>query len=259
MAIIVLITFTSCSSNLVEVSKDIDFAKHFESYTGTFKLYDLTGKIYITYNDQNFKKQDTPASTFKILHSLIALQTGVLKDENTMKKWDGKNRFYESHNMDHTLKTAVRDSVVWYFQDTARQIGIDKMQDYLNKTGYGNKTIGPHIDMFWIDGSLKISVDEQLNFVTQLYREELPFDSKVIKTVKNIIVNEEGKSYTLSGKTGTSDAPPEKTRVAWYVGYITTKNKPYTFVTKIEGSPEVVGWKAKEITIGILRELNLME
>jgi beta-lactamase class D len=261
IAIIVGLTvlLISCARKDVSImSKSINFENYFKGFTGTFVLQDLSCGRDLKYNETNFSNQDSPFSTFKILHSLIALQTGVLKDENSVIKWDGTIYPTEEWNKDQTLKSALKNSVVWYFQETARKIGRETMQSYLNRVNFGNKIIGDKIDWFWLDDSLKISVSEQLEFITKLYKEELPFDKKVIRTVKKVIINEDGDGYILSGKTGTSD-PSRQPCLGWYVGYIESNKKVYSFVTKIEGNSEARGPKAKEITCNILKDLGLMK
>lgn len=241
----------------------INFEKHFKGYTGTFKLYDLTADKYLVYNQADTKMQYVPASTYKILNSLIALQTGVIRDENQIIKWDGTQYPVESWNQDHNMKSAIQNSVIWFYQEAARRIGKERMQSYVTKVGYGNRQIGDVIDRFWLDGPLKISVDEQVDFITRLYQEELPFDKDVIREVKSILVNEQSSSSVLAGKTG-SVTVQDKPVIGWYVGYIVAKNKPYIFATKImplakDDSMPVSGAKAKEITKNILAELKIYQ
>ena len=50
-----------------------------------------------------------PASTFKIPHALIALETGVVADvDKEVIRWDGVPREIEEWNRDHTLRSAMR-------------------------------------------------------------------------------------------------------------------------------------------------------
>lgn len=245
----------------IHINNDIE--KHFKGYNGQFKLYDIENDSYIIYNKDELSRRTAPASTYKILNSLIALQTGVVEDENTMKKWDGKERSIARWNKDHTLSSAISNSVVWYFQEVARDIGRDRMQKFIDEVGYGNKVIGEEIDMFWIDGSLKISPDEQLEFVTRLYNDELPFDKENMQLVKKMLINEETKDTVFAGKTGTF-VREDNERIGWYVGYVVLKEKPYTFVTRIEKpksgeSGKISGYKAKEITKEIFKELDILK
>jgi len=240
-----------------------DIEKHFKGYKGVFKLYDVENDKYIIYNEDELTKRTAPASTFKIMNSLIALQTGVVEDENTLKKWDGKVRSIPQWNKDHTLASAVPNSVVWYFQELARDIGRERMEQYIKSVGYGNQVIGDKIDMFWLDASLKISPNEQFEFVKGLYNEDLPFDRENIQTVKKILIHEETEDTIFAGKTGTFEANGVN-RVGWYVGYAVSKKKPYIFVTRLEKpdfgeGDKIGGRKARTITKEILKELNILK
>lgn len=254
IAVLLVLSLTACSSSQGKVTQ-VDLQKQFGSYRGTFKLYDLTNRTYKVYNPDPAGQRYCPASTFKVLHSLIALQTGVVKDENAVMKWDGTVHPTAEWNKDQTLASAVQNSVIWYFQSVAREVGREREQQYLNKVGFGNKQIGDDLEAFWLDGSLQVSVDEQLEFMTRLYKEELPFEARVMETVKRVITREQSGSYTLAGKTGS--AVRVTPNVGWYVGYVVSDGKPYTFVTRIEGGSEASGAKAREITDAVLRELGL--
>jgi beta-lactamase class D len=264
ISLLLLGIVTGCTEkSVVESSKtkkenNINFEKYFDEYIGTFKLYDITNDKYVSYNETDMSKEYSPASTFKILNSLIALQTNAVENKDSLKKWNKKKYPIDSWNQDHTLESAVKNSVVWYFQEVSKNVGKEKMQKHLNKVGYGNCKIGDRIDMFWLDGSLKISVNEQLNFITNLYKENLPFDKNAIQTVKNILVSGKKGSTTLSGKTGTFIN--DKTSIGWYIGYIVVNNKPYTFVTKIipkNNNSRASGTEAREISKNILEDLGL--
>jgi len=247
----------------IYINRKIDLSKYFKGYKATFKLYDLKNKKSFVYNEEDLERRTPPASTYKIMNSLIALQTKVVDDENTAKKWDGKEYPVPAWNKDHTLSSAIKDSVVWYYQAVARDIGKERMQEYINKVHYGNQVIGEKIDAFWLDGSLQISPNEQLDIVKKLYNEELPFDKDVIKTVKRILINEETEETILAGKTGTY-VDKGGAKAGWYVGYVISDSTPYVFVTRLEEpeageSQPIAGWKAKLITKDILKELNILE
>jgi beta-lactamase class D len=255
VASLVVLSLSACGASPGKVTQ-IDLQKQFGSFQGTFKLYDLTNHTYKVYHPDPAGQRYSPASTFKVLHSLIALQTGVVPDEKTVMKWDGTVYSTAEWNRDQTLTSAVQNSTIWYFQAVARQVGRDREQQYLDKVGFGNRQIGSAIDAFWLDGSLLVSVDEQLDFMTRLYKEELPFDARAMQTVKRILVREQTSSYTLAGKTGS--AVRVTPNVGWYVGYVVSDGKPYTFVTRIEGGAEASGAKAREITDAVLGELGLV-
>src|SRR5688500_12921007 len=65
----------------------------------------------------------SPASTFKIPHALVALETGVVSTD-TQIRWDGTR--YQRQlkwNQDHTIISALRPSALWVFQRIAPKIG----------------------------------------------------------------------------------------------------------------------------------------
>ncbi len=234
-----------------------ELEKYFRNFSGAFVLADLNDERYIRYNPAQGAKRLLPASTFKILNSLIGLETGVIPDENYLIKWDGTQYENPAWNQDHTLKTAFQNSVVWYYQVLARRVGKEKMQHYVDAVGYGNKDIAGRIDSFWLDGALRVSADEQVKLLKRLYQDDLPFSQRSMQIVKEIMVLENTNTYQLSGKTGSGKVGA--TYIGWFVGYVEKTGNVYFFATNIESSsPEARGTKAKEITQSILQGLELL-
>ncbi|MBN8209065.1 class D beta-lactamase [Bacillus sp. NTK071] len=248
------VTSQASASSSPSMKKDhhkMDVSSYFRDYEGTFILRDLKkGKTYI-YNEEQANERQTPESTFKVANALIGLQVGAVRDEYDVKRWDGVEREFAIWNQDHTLGSGMRYSVIWYYQDMARDIGATRMDEWLKKLSYGNMNSSGGIDQFWLDSSLEISPLEQADFIEKLVEEELPFDQTIMKTVKRMMIQEETNDYTLFGKTGTrlSDSG-----LGWFVGFIETGDRSYVFATKIDGS----GTEAKTITTNILKEYGFM-
>jgi|WetSurMetagenome_2_1015567.scaffolds.fasta_scaffold24520_4 beta-lactamase class D len=240
-----------------QLGYETDFSKFFEGYSGAFVLYDVNNKYYIRHNEAQCNKRLSPCSTFKIPSSLIALETGVATDENFLLKWDGTKQWMESWNRDHTLKTAFANSVVWYYRELARRIGEEKMKYYVQKINYGNMDISGGIDKFWLMSSIEISANEQVEFLLKLYKNELPFSERTFNIVKDIMTLEKTDAYVLRGKTGSS-GDKENYSQGWFVGYITHENNAFIFATNIIATEKANGFKAKEITYEILKNLKLM-
>jgi beta-lactamase class D len=230
-----------------------ELGKYFQGLTGAFVLYDLSGQRTIRYNPERCAARFLPASTFKIMNSLIGLETGVIPDEDYVIKWDGTQYDIPAWNQDHTLKTAIQNSVVWYYQELARRVGQERMQHYVDAAGYGNQDISGRIDTFWLEGGLRISAEEQVGFLKRLYENDLPFSQRSMDIVKDILVLEKTGSYQLSGKTGSVQrvAP----HVGWFVGYLEGGGKVYIFATNVEDGD---GNQAQEITHSILQGLGLL-
>jgi beta-lactamase class D len=248
---------TGTSQNKLS-SYETDLSKYFEGYCGAFVLYDVENKYYIRHNEEQCKKRLSPCSTFKIPNSLIALETGIATDENFFLKWDGTKQWMESWNRDHTLRTAIANSVVWYYRELARRIGEEKMKYYVQKINYGNMDISGGLDKFWLMSSIEISANEQVEFLYKLYKNELPFSERTVNIVKDIMTLEKTDAFVLRGKTGSGSKKEDNYSQGWFVGYVEHSNNAYIFATNIISHEKTNGIKAKEITYEILKSLKLM-
>ncbi len=253
--------FFSCGQNKVKVDKSL--AKYFteNKVEGCFALMDNgTGKFSVhnlpMYRDSSF----LPASTFKIVNSLIGLQTGKISNDSMVIKWDGVERRIKGWNKDLTMYEAFRVSSVPYYQEVARRIGRDTMQQWLDSLGYGTKRITSPIDSFWLDNSLKIKPDEQLGLVKRLYFNQLPFFKSYQEMVKRAMLFESNTNYRLGYKTGWG-FDEKGNNIGWVVGWIEENNHPFFFVLNIQ-SPEkdfdMVTVRMKMLK-SILKELGFLE
>lgn len=246
------------TNDLSDVEPELE--KYFEGYNAAFVLYDLNHDQYVRFNSERCAERFIPASTFKIMNSLIGLETGVIPDENYVIQWDGTQYDIASWNQDHTLKTAIQNSVVWYYQELARRVGVEKMQSFVASANYGNEDISGQIDTFWLEGELRISANEQVEFLKKLYLNQLPFSTESIKTVKEILILEKTDSYQLSGKTGSAQRiTPHQ---GWFMGYLETKGNVYFFATNFESENSdgiANGETAKNISRNILQGLGLLQ
>ncbi|NPA44940.1 MAG: class D beta-lactamase, partial [Chlorobi bacterium] len=174
IAITFLSIILSCNSqtNNLQSAKEL-FVKN--NLNGTFVLYNLSSEKIKIYNDARADSIFIPASTFKILNSLMALENNVISNENEIIKWDGKDKGWKKWNKDQNMQTAISSSCIWFYQELARRIGKERMQNGISLSNYGNKKMGAKIDNFWLKGDLRISAKEQINFIKKLIKNELPF------------------------------------------------------------------------------------
>jgi beta-lactamase class D len=164
------------------------FLKYFadEGTTGTFVALKPDDKLSILSDSVRARQVFLPASTFKIPNSVIALETGVVKDpDKDVFKWDGLTRDIPEWNKDHTLRSAIAVSAVPVYQQIARKVGPTRMQSYVDAFDYGNHNIAGGIDRFWLSGSLRISAIQQIAFLDKLRRRVLP----VSKRAQNLTVD----------------------------------------------------------------------
>ncbi|MCE1248352.1 MAG: class D beta-lactamase [Firmicutes bacterium] len=242
-----------------EASADYEkvFREKFAGTKGCMVIYSLNDDTCLMYNPVQCKTRYSPCSTFKIFNSLTALETGVHKDENSILKYDGSPQMFDSWKKDHTMATAIRDSVVWYYQKTAEMIGEKRMQEYLDKADYGNRDISAGITKFWLGSSLLISAAEQVDFLTKLCRDQLPFGKHATDTVKKIMILSSDKDFQLAGKTGSS-YKNGKWVLGWFVGFVKKDNKTWVFAANITGDDNCDGKRAKAISIGVLKDLGIL-
>jgi len=205
----------------------------------------------------------SPCSTFKIPNALIGLQTGVVSGPEDLKKWDGTKRQRVVSNRDHTLQTAISDSIPWYFQELARDVGEQRMAQWLEQLDYGNQDISAGIDRFWLGSSLKINAHEQMKLIRKLWHGTLPFDPGYQQQLRDMLVLDSGLNGALHGKTGScpgakNQDPPDH---GWFIGWVdwnkTSARDTYTtfFVINITGA-RAWGPEAKKITLQILQDLQ---
>ncbi len=269
-AAIVVLYCTACSPNNVSVKNDLK--KYFDDnhVTGTFGLLDNGQNEFTVYNLARFKDSVyLPASTFKIVNSLIGIETGRIVNENMVIKWDGKVRTYPNGdtatawNKDLTMAEAFKASAVPYYQEVARRIGKDTMQHWLDSLGYaaryGKAAIKTSIDSFWLDNSVKVTADEQLGLVKKLYFGQLPFQKRTQDIVKKVMLQEQNAKYTLAYKTAwgfteNGDA------LGWVIGWVEENKHIYFFALNVEG-PHNTNLETVRLNIlkGILNQLGFLQ
>lgn len=236
-------------------ARSLDLSKHFGDFSGCFVLLNTSTGEISRYNPDQCGRRLSPCSTFKIPSALIGLETGVLRDADHEMKWDGTKHQREALNRDHTLRSAMPNSVVWYFQNVARQVGPERMQHWLDTLNYGNRDSTGGIDQFWLVSSLLISADEQVEFLRQLQSGELPTSERSEAIVKEILELPWDGPGVLRGKTGTGGSPaPGKATLGWFVGWVTINDTAHVFACNIEGGDEPTGLKAKAIALDALKE-----
>lgn len=198
---------------------------------GCFVLMDKRRGVMMTNDWFAAQTQKTPASTFKILNSLISLEENVIPDENYTLKWDGVERHFPNWNRDHDLRSAYKYSVVWYYQEMARRVGVDTMKYWLDKVSYGNADTTGGEDQFWLTGNLRISPIEQIQFLQKLETGQLPFSKHTLNTVKNIMIQDSSSKYIVRWKTGWGNQDGED--IGWIVGYMEVGGDVYYFANLI--------------------------
>ena len=228
-------------------------------YRGTVVVYDLRRDRYQAVHGERAARRLVPASTFKIVNALTALELNVVAGPGTVIPWDSVVRDRRELNRDLDLREAFRVSAVPHFQRLAREIGPARMQRTLDRLGYGNRDIGDAIDRFWLEGPLRISPLEQVQFLTRLYRGQLPYGARSTAAVRDIMTVEQTPAYTIRAKTGWATLPGED--VGWWVGWVERGADVYVFATSLESAnPTAAFGPARErVTRQVLAALGVVD
>ncbi len=265
--ILIALILTSCHSYVKKTTiKSQNIHQDFQSFTndktliGSVLIYDLKSNSYYS-NDFNWAKTGhIPASTFKIPHSLIALELGLVENKNTVLKWDGKKRDYKIWQQDLTFKQSFDYSCVPCYQEIAQKVGEKRMNEFVQRFNYGIMDINANnIDEFWLVGDSKISQFEQIDFLKRLYLSKLAISKTTEQIFKDLFIVKQVDEYTLRAKSGLSITNGNYN--GWYVGYIEKQNNTYFFATNI--SPQgkyhkTFNKKRKELTIKALNQLTIL-
>ncbi len=229
----------------------------FDEYAanGTLVILDKRQSLpqRMVFNPERARQRMQPASTFKIPHALFALDAGVVEDEFQIFPWDGVERDFAVHNQDQDLRSSMRNSAVWVYELFGAQLGEEKARQYLTRIGYGNVDPGGDTSTYWIDGNLQISAHEQIDFLEQLYWNQLPFKEADQRLVKDIMIVEAGRDWILRAKTGWQGT------FGWWVGWVEWPSGPVFFALNID-TPDKLDdlYKREAITRSILQKIRAL-
>lgn len=234
----------------------VDLSAYFNGYDGSFVLYDLDSDAWSIYNMTHAAARTAPESTYKIYDALFGLEEGIIAPDDSFIAWNGEHYPYEAWNADQNLRSAMRSSVNWYFQEIDQKLGKAAIKRYVQEIGYGNENTSADISSYWMQSSLKISPVEQVELLTKLYSNSFGFSAKHVNAVKNSICLNSSESEQLYGKTGTGRVDGQDIN-GWFIGYAEADGHAYFFATNIQSSANANGSNAMDITMSILSDMNI--
>lgn len=217
-----------------------DVTAQFKQPNCTFVLLNGKTNKLIVSNKKRAQQRMSPFSTFKIAHSIIALEAGVINHAEDVLSYSSAQYPAQDwwpktwHNNAHSLNNAFKYSVVPIYQTLAKTIGEKSMKDSLIKLNYGNRDISSGITDFWLNNSLTISAVEQVNFIKKLQQKTFSIKDSSYKTLSDIMLVKATNEYRLYAKTGGGRTSHNKT-LGWYVGYVIKGDTPYYFAVNTDG------------------------
>ena len=258
---VILIILSIIFSNLLN-SQNLNEFFIKSGINGSITIFDLEKDKWIFSDSIQSKKGSLPASTFKIINSLIGLEEKVVKGKNDTIRWDGQPKYFKTFkianwNKDNDMEMAFKNSTIWYYEEISKQIKKRKYKRYLKKSRYSDREIesGQGND-FWNYGNLKVTPTNQIELLVKLYKNELPFKDKNQELTRELMLEKETSEYRLSTKTGWCY---DKIDIGWYIGYIELEDNVVFFATRIEKNLETEKKEfsrlRKTITNEIIHEL----
>lgn len=215
----------------------------------------------------------SPQSTFKIPHALGALDAGVITGADSSFSYDGSTQSFEAWRRDHTLASAMRFSVVWWFQRVAETLGATREREYLRRFDYGNADPSSGLTTFWLGGSLTISPEEQAQFLLRLYGNTLSVSPHATRTVREVLVQPGGRvvnamgehpfggawppGTVLSAKTGSGTDRSGRT-VRWLVGHVSRERRSWVFVSCVIGGDSTPALAAVDLAAEALHREGII-
>lgn len=247
----------------------------FENRSGCFIVYDVQqAKRIVEYNAPRCKQAISPTSTFKIPLSLMAFDQHLITQRDLIKRNDVTSNL-DSQSKEHSPYSWMKSNTGWLSQQLASRLGLPTIQRYLAQFHYGNQDFSGDpgknngLTNAWLSSSLKISADQQLEFLLALYYNQLPVSREaLLNTKQNLYLETSKRDWMLFGKTGSGYASPRtgdsfKDRPeGWFVGYIEKPGQAYIFVlnfTEPQPAPyaPIAGETAKAMVLALLSEMQL--
>jgi beta-lactamase class D len=228
--------FFACSPNNVTV--DDSLGRYFDSAAvkGTFGLFDNGQGHFTIYNLPRYSDSFySPGATFDILQSLVAIQTGVKKDDSAASDTE----------IPENATLGIPVNFGQEFRDTgsfnklafiilSQEIKRDTLKKWIDSLQYGNKKMGDSLE-FWLDDALRINGDEQLGLLKKLYFNQLPFFARTQEIVRRMMTTESNSVYRLSYKTAEG-VNGDGHAIGWVMGWVEENKHPYFFVVNLESA-----------------------
>lgn len=201
--------FADAATPVAHVEERPDLARYFKEagVSGTWVVLDSATSKLTVVDRRRAERRYSPASTFKIPNSLIALESGAVKDIDEILPHGGGTYKRKEWERDMNLRDAIRVSHLPIYRGVARRIGLARMNEWIARLHYGNETLGTEVDQFWVNDKLRISAVEQVRFLMRLAQRSLPMSQRSQDMVHDITLIEQTPAHALHAKTGWYEAP----------------------------------------------------
>ncbi len=245
-----------------------DLAPYFDGLNGTAVIFDPAEDTFQVYNAALADTRRSPCSTFKIVSSLVGLESGAIDPADSTRPWSGQHFWNAEWDRDMDLYSAFRTSCVWYYRQVIDDIGPDAMQEALEELRYGDRDLSdwegrlntnnndPALTGFWIESSLHISPREQTEVLERIFGGSSRYPSDIRAVLEEVMFLPEASQDTCAiyGKTGMGKMNGVVVD-AWYTGFADVGHRIYfcIYIGETAGK-NVSSTLAKEIAVALLQE-----
>jgi len=244
----------------------VDLARHFAGLDGTFVLLSVPAGAsgeYLRHNPARAARRFAPCSTFKVPNTAILLESGTAPDPAFTLKYDPALKQPPQWARDFDLRSAFKASSLWYYQEMGRRAGLAAERRFVQQFRYGNRDVSGGMDKagkpFWVDGTLRISADEQVEFLRRLYEGKLGLSERTTALTKEIMLVEQTPAWRLSAKTGACRPSPKGQTSNWYVGFVERENAVHYFALQVGAADFGRAYEGRiPISRAILTDLGIL-
>lgn len=248
-----------------------DWSSYFGDLNGAAVIFDPDGNTFQIYNEDLADTRRSPCSTFKIISSLVGLESGAIDQKDSTRPWSGEAFWSDDWNQDIDFPTAFRTSCVWYYRQVIDDIGSEAIQDALELLQYGNCDISdweghlnnnnsnPALTGFWIESSLKISPREQTQVLERIFGQASEYPPDILAALEEVMFLPEtgAEPFSVYGKTGMGKSDGIVVD-AWYAGFADVGHRVCFCVYLGETADrEVSSAVAREIAVSLIRDYGI--
>ncbi|MFT5581138.1 MAG: beta-lactamase class D [Lentimonas sp.] len=254
-------TYTRADEQVKFMRIDLSDSYEFNNLGGQTLIYDEKYNQYYSNDFKIAKEKFIPASTFKIVNTLIGLESGTIKSDFVFN-YNGEKRRNAAWEKSMNIREAFQTSCVPCYQDLAERIGLNNMTNQIKSMNYPGANVNEdNLTNFWLNGDATISPLEQIDYLRRLMTKQMVVSSQNIDLLKNAMAIDSTSKGKMYAKTGW--AQTDEMDHGWYVGFIEQEKNRIYFATLIEPKEGYDMTKfaneRKSITTSVLTNLGYWE
>lgn len=163
-----------------------------------------------------------PGATLNPFLAYMALERGLFAGD-TLEVDPRSNPYFTKQRI--ALRTVLQPPSVEFFAQVARQIGVKRCAAQLVKLGYTSAHFVPQTEVFWQDGSLRVSAYDPVRALDSLLRS----NTSSVQALARALVLDSLGGFRLYGKRGwplsVARDSTHAVNVGWWIGWVRSGNR----------------------------------